>query len=212
MLDAPGGATEPLGRAVEVAPQITALVQLIEQVEGDHPVGLIGQVGADLLDQMLAQGAWSRRGLVDPGHIAKPARAVSAVPRLESAAEIATHLDRAVAIRPGGGAPVIGRLGNPIAGEHFGKRCGRAVDCRGVGVRLEAGRRVVVAALATLEQRVLLDFGLDKIAELDIGQLQHLDRLLQLRRHHQSLALAQFKPLRKADPVHQKPRPERPIG
>src|SRR6266496_1037156 len=87
--------------AVEVPPQITRLVQLVEQVEGDYPVGLIGKVGADLLDQMLAQGARPRRGLVDPGQIARLARAVSALPGLEIAAEIASHLDRAVALGPG---------------------------------------------------------------------------------------------------------------
>jgi hypothetical protein len=59
------------------------------------------------------------------------------------------------------------------------------------------------------EQRVLLDLGLDKIGELDIRQLQHLDRLLQLRRHYQGLALAQFEPLRKAESVHEKLRSER---
>jgi hypothetical protein len=35
------------------------------------------------------------------------------------AAEIATHLNRAVALCPGGSAPVVGRLGGPIAGARF---------------------------------------------------------------------------------------------
>ena len=43
--------------------------------------------------------------------------------------------------------------------------------------------------LLALEERVLLELALDVGRQLEIAQLQQLDRLLQLRRHHQSLAL-----------------------
>ena len=36
--------------------------------------------------------------------------------------------------------------------------------------------------------------GLDKSGKLDAGELQQLDRLQQLRRHHQGLALSQNQP------------------
>jgi hypothetical protein len=52
--------------------------------------------------------------------------------------------------------------------------------------------------LLQLEQRVLLDLGVDEIGQLKIRELQHLDRLLQLRGHDESLRLAQFEPLGRA--------------
>ena len=39
-----------------------------------------------------------------------------------------------------------------------------------------------------------LDLALDEIGELEIGELQQLDRLLQLRRHDQELGLTQVEP------------------
>ena len=44
--------------------------------------------------------------------------------------------------------------------------------------------------LAALKQRVALNFFGDEFGQFDIGKLQQLDRLLQLRRHHQGLPLA----------------------
>jgi len=71
------------------------------------------------------------------------------------------------------------------------------------GLRLGFRRRpILCVAFTRFQKRVLLDLRLDERAQLQVGELQHLYRLLQLRRHHQSLALAQFKPLRKADSVH----------
>jgi hypothetical protein len=55
---------------------------------------------------------------------------------------------------------------------------------RGVGLAL----RLVVAFVAR-QQRIAFELGLDKRLELEIRQLQQLDRLLQLRRDDQSLAL-----------------------
>ena len=52
-----------------------------------------------------------------------------------------------------------------------------------------------LAALVTLEERVALQLLVDEGLELDVGHLQQLDRLLQLRRHDESLALAEFEPL-----------------
>src|SRR3989442_1091561 len=81
--------------------------------------GLIGHMGAARLEKRLAKGGGPCRGLVDPRQIAGLARAITAVPGLQIPAEIAAHLDRAVALRPGGSAPVVGRLGGPIPGERF---------------------------------------------------------------------------------------------
>ncbi len=52
-------------------------------------------------------------------------------------------------------------------------------------------RRRRVANLVAFQQRVALQLLLDEGVDLDIGVLQQLDRLTQLRRHDQGLALAQ---------------------
>ena len=49
--------------------------------------------------------------------------------------------------------------------------------------------RLALLAAARVEQRVLLELLGDKGLDLEIGQRQQLDRLLQLRRHHQRLGL-----------------------
>ena len=64
-----GAQPKPLRGAVEAALQITGLVELVEQMEGDHPVGLVGKIGADLFDQVLAEGARPACGLVNPGRV-----------------------------------------------------------------------------------------------------------------------------------------------
>ena len=68
------------------------------------------------------------------------------------------------------------------------------------------GRRFALGPLGVLafEQRVLLEFGFDVFREFQIGKLQQLDRLLQLRRHDQGLALSQLQTLCQR---HVPPRP-----
>ena len=58
---------------------------------------------------------------------------------------------------------------------------GRAIQESGVRV---VGRRSLEALL---EHRVLLELLLDQVDQLHARQLQQLDRLLELRRHHQLL-------------------------
>ena len=49
-----------------------------------------------------------------------------------------------------------------------------------------------VVVFVALEQRIALELRLDEGVELEVGQLQQPNRLLQLRRHHQLLALPQL--------------------
>ena len=49
--------------------------------------------------------------------------------------------------------------------------------------------------LVALEQRIAFQLALDIFGQFEIGQLQQLDRLLQLRRHDQGLALPQLQTL-----------------
>ena len=68
----------------------------------------------------------------------------------------------------------------------------RAASAASVGVRCAADlvRRRLLAAwrlvrLVAFQQRIALQLLLDEGADLEIGELQQLDRLPQLRRHHQ---------------------------
>ncbi len=66
--------------------------------------------------------------------------------------------------------------------------------------RLHFGQRLVVALafrfFRAFQQRIAFQFGFDKRNEIEIGQLQQLDRLHQLRRHHEPLARPHFEFLR----------------
>jgi hypothetical protein len=196
----PGGssscrrAAEPRRRLVELGAQIAGFVDLIEQIGGDHPVRLVWQIGADLLHQMLAQGARSRRGLVETGKIVAVDAAAADAPR-----RVAAEIDRAVAVAAARGIPLFRAVGGKLARRRLERRGGFGLQ-RGAD-RLGRGNTVFAAALGALQQRVLFDLGIDIVGELKVRQLQHLDRLLQLRRHHQSLGLAKRQRLRKTDPV-----------
>jgi len=197
-LDALRDAAKPLRGALEPALQIAGLIELVEQMEGDDPVGLIGKIGADLLDQVLAEGAGGARGLVDPGQFAGVAGTVAAAPGC-----IAGDLGRAVALVSRRRPPIVDGVRNRLDGRRL-RDTGHvtAVEHRPI-TRFRSGFGPVVGVpFAPLQQRVLLDLALNQRVQLEIGQLQHLDRLLQLRRHDQTLALAQLKPLRKADSIH----------
>ena len=60
----------------------------------------------------------------------------------------------------------------------------------GLGLGARGARRLVVALEGLLEHRILLELLLDEPHELQARQLEQLDRLLQLGRHHQLLGQA----------------------
>jgi hypothetical protein len=63
--------------------------------------------------------------------------------------------------------------------------------------RLRCGRAILVARRFD-QQRVGLELALDVAGQFQLRELQQLDRLLQLRRHHQRLSLAQLQARREA--------------
>ncbi len=67
----------------------------------------------------------------------------------------------------------------------------------GLDSRRLVGRARAFGVLDALEQRIALELGLDIGHQIQVRQLQELDRLHQLRRHHQRLALAKLEFLRK---------------
>ncbi len=91
------------------------------------------------------------------------------------------------------GAGVIGGIGRGLA--PIGQLVGRRTFGRqGVG-------------FGALEQRVALQLLLDEGGDLLVGELQQLDRLPQLRRHDQRLALAELET--RADGHRRRPFPYR---
>jgi len=103
-------ASEELRRAVEPGAQVTRLVDQIEKVKRDDPVTRVVEIGADLLQQVLAQGARAGCRLFDVRPIAVT-RPVAAVPRIRLAAEI----DRSIPLHTPCGMPMFGRFGGEIA-------------------------------------------------------------------------------------------------
>ena len=62
----------------------------------------------------------------------------------------------------------------------------------------EAGRAVplgIPVAVNSLQQRVALEFRFHIGGKVEMGELEQLDRLQQLRRHHQGLPLAHLQAL-----------------
>ncbi len=53
-------------------------------------------------------------------------------------------------------------------------------------------RPAALFGVLALEQRVPFELSLDEARKLEVGKLQELDRLLELRRHHQTVGLAEF--------------------
>ncbi len=64
------------------------------------------------------------------------------------------------------------------------------------GFRLGGLGRRVVAIAGALKQRVFFQLGVDVSRKVKAGELQQLDGLHQLRRHHQRLGLAELESLR----------------
>ncbi len=200
-------AAEKRRYAVERTPEITVLIEQVEQVQRNQLVTLVGKIGSDLLQHVLAQSARPRRGLFDPRAV------VAAEPAVAAAAPVSRffgEIERPVPLRSRGGMPMLGSVRRQVVDKTLRKRRGRGLFGGGRGVA--GGRRLLAGPLAPIEKRVLLDFGVDEIVELEVRELQHFDRLLQLRRHHQRLRLAQLKPLRKTHPIHITLRSERLIG
>jgi hypothetical protein len=112
--------------------------------------------------------------------------------------------------------------GGPALGACFGRLGGAVglVDIVGTGVEFTAGlggaagfvephllalfrdlfRRLgrfwPALAFGPGQKRIPLDLGLDIVLQFDVGELEQLDRLLQLRRHDKGLPLPQLKTMR----------------
>ena len=171
-----------LGHFAQRIGQVSSHVQPVDQCARDEGLGRAVGHCPDLGMEMFGQRELDRAALVDPQ------------PLLTVAGKAFGRAPAAVA-----GIPVDLQLGGGKVGRCVAlprafcdQRIGLAFLARGFS-------HVAAVAIAALRARCLAQFkqgiGFQRIADecldLEIGQRQQLDRLLQLRRHHQRLRLAQ---------------------
>ena len=213
---------EPLGGLAEIGRQIAGLIDEIDQILADHALRGLGEGDRKLFGEMIRQrhlgrdegleivvlvvggaaapfGVGGRRGVlrVARGRFGRllgedvVEAGIEGLLDLGAAAEIAVHpvfLGRLKAL--GGTAASAGRAPNSLAivpppASSPSENSARS----GVGL---AGNRRLGAVAGPLQQRIALELLLDEGRQIEIGQLQQLDRLHQLRRHHQRLGLAEL--------------------
>ena len=158
-----------------------------DQVRGDQPLARGPEGEPELLGEMLAQGVRALCHVLDPVLVG-----------LEGPAGAAAAIGVAAAVGRAAGVIGLGVLG--IEGGGFRRGHGlRAHQRRGVRLRRRrvgalVGRRNLparaVLRLVLLEQRVALQLLGDEACQIEVRELQELDRLPELRRHHQRGGLA----------------------
>ena len=206
-LDVGNGRTQLLGDGVEVAGEITGLVDHVDQIAADHAADRIGNCQRHLFGKMIGQRRLGRDESFQIVAVVVPAGAGTRPFRIGRR----RHL--------GGGGLLRAVIGENIfefgaetffhgatAGLHVladpvGR--GASVVIAVAGCRLGAGtlrlgrcRRVVV--VVAFKQRIALELALHIGRQIEAGELQQLDGLHQLRRHHQRLGLAKLQSLRQS--------------
>ena len=183
---------EPVGNGGKIGGEIAGFIDRIDQVAADHAPRRIGDGERKLLAQMIGQrrlggdegleivvavlaaaGADARPFRIGGGLVLRRTdRRFGGIRENVLDAGIETVLDRRRAIHVGG----------------------LARSLRGGFLALIGLARPLAGAL---QQRIALQFAFHIGGQIEIRELQQLDGLHQLRRHHQSLALAEFESLRK---------------
>ena len=157
--------------------EIARLVHQIDQMQADQALGPRQQVQLELLDQVLAQGL----------RLTEPSREVAPV---VGEIEAAAASDRGEAVNPEAAGRIVslrvapavvgraGRAAGRLAGVHpeaAGELAADVALASGLGLAVRAG---FVRRLGPFQERVLLELALDVGGELEVRQLQQLDRLL----------------------------------
>lgn len=195
ILDARDGDAEPLGDVGNGLAEIAGIVDGIDQMPTDQPLDGVVNGEIELGAQVIVQGCLGCEAALEPVR-----------PLLEGPAGAAIGAaDDRQAVGPAALEPGHRRLlaleDVVEAGAETVFHTLLAVQALGPLVALRVGRMRALGDMAlegplgcvvALEQRIALEFTLDEILEFEMRQLQKLDRLQQLRRHHQGLALAQL--------------------
>ena len=192
---------EPLGDLGEVGAEIAGLVDLVDERLADQADRRIGGREAELVGEVVGERLLAGDEGFEIVVVGADRRPASAPPtRFRPAAPAPSRS----AARPWSSGKILPRSVSSLASiavaafeaglQPFRRRRSPFSAAR-VAVGLgsaPAPRRRLVVALVALEQRVALELGLDIGDEVEIGELQQLDGLHQLRRHHQRLALAEL--------------------
>ena len=192
----------------DVGMQVAGFVELVDQVLGDQKVGGAVDAEGNLLVEKIAQRHAVGDEIVEVISLAALAFAAAG-----HGLPLAEQFRRIGALRRGVVWKDILEIGVELFAHPFAGRRGRAVidvtqriECRTVGIvpvaaivlgdmqivlamPVDSSRRIVIGG--EFKQGVLLDFQLDELVQFKMRHLQQLDRLHQLRRHGQSLALTQ---------------------
>jgi len=216
LLDEVEGRAEKLAECFEIALEVTGLIRRVDEMMADQPHRRVGEGKRELVGQMVLQRPLFR----DIGFEVWCVIAVEARALAERGPARLLQRARAVAFAVGKGvlrlgieilfsrATVVGLKVEPfallaaggLAFARVGRVSGMAVRLLlGFGEEAHSLRSVAlrggsgVLGFLAFEQRIALKLGLDECGQLHVGELQQLDRLLQLRRHHQTVALPQLK-------------------
>ena len=172
--------------------QIPPLVHPVDQDHGNGPLGGGQAQDLQLFGEVIGEGELPGQNPFEAVGLHVPAAAVAGPGPVHRPAHI------------GGGLGGPGIAGGIVAGRAVVHVVGAGVELGlcpsgglGHGIGVVAGdivRRFRCLALRLLagQQRVLLQLLLDEDLEFEIGELQQLDGLLQLRRDDQTLALPEF--------------------
>ena len=160
---------------------VARLVQQVDQVQADQPVHWVRQLDCELLQQVLPE----RRFLAEPliqalAVVRRRAAATRGAGQVAEGAVGRAVVVKLLRVRVERRLRLFGHLvGRGQAGGILVRRCRLVFRKRGV--------RLGVAPLLAFQKRVRFELAFDEFGQLDVRQLQQLDRLLQLRRHHKAL-------------------------
>ena len=175
---------EPQRDLVWIVAHVAGLVDQVDQVARQRPLARQAADERELALEVVLQRAAARDGRLDEVLVAVAAAALVA-----DAAH--AEAERRGVRRPGFGAVVDGaRVAVEVGGDGSEPVAARrAHEVERIGVARRRLRLLLAGhggfALRLLEQRIALQLVLDIGGEIEARQLQQLDRLHQLRRHHQ---------------------------
>lgn len=198
-----------LRRLGQIEAQIAGLVEIVDQRAGDQPVDGVGHHKHHLIRQMLLQRHLGRDECLQVVVVAAPAARPARSPEPALKGVALQGLPRGATVFLAGARARIIRVDIAEIGVEASRDFLRAVGklgadplavgltCpfRGRCIRRGGLRRIrgLALALDALQQRIALHFRLDITRQVETRHLQKLDRLHQLRRHDQGLALTDFK-------------------
>ena len=204
-LDLGARRAEFLGDGVEIAAEVAGFVHHVDQVLPDHAASRIGDRQRHLFGKMSGQRDFGGDEGFQIVVALRTALAACARPfRIGRRRGFRRRAFFAAVVRENifefGAEPLFHGatagfhvLADPVGGGR-GSSPPSALSDAGA-FRLGGHGRRVVAVAGALQQRVFFQFRVDVSRKVEAGELQQLDGLHQLRRHHQGLGLAELESL-----------------